>query len=205
MFIKPDMSMAMAITCMLKSATMTACYESNASVNVTSVANSYNTLFVFLFLLSFTHHPLYNLLTFPSELPYYPPNAVCSDFYIPIHLNYTAGTFNATKWTNPYELQDLLSSLTTRPSANIYPASAFGEPKVYTGDYQLAASFCTPRTPGGKGKEKTVILATHGIGPARTHWSSPFQPKDFNFVEWAVEKGYSVLFYDRLGCGASSK
>jgi pimeloyl-ACP methyl ester carboxylesterase len=50
-----------------------------------------------------------------------------------------------------------------------------------------------------------VIVATHGIGPARAHWNSPFRPKDFNFVEYAVDKGYSVFFYDRLGCGASTK
>jgi pimeloyl-ACP methyl ester carboxylesterase len=75
--------------------------------------------------------------------------------------------------------------------------------KQYKGDYEIAASFCTPKK--ASGKEKTVILATHGIGPGRSHWNSPFKPDEYNFVQHALEIGYSVFFYDRLGCGASSR
>lgn len=140
-------------------------------------------------------------LTRTSTQPYYPPNGECSDFYVPIHLDYEGLSFNGTKWTNAYELQDALSTLTTRPGAG-FPLP-LGAKVKYTGDYEIAASFCTPKKTNGK--EKTVIVATHGIGPARSHWNSPLDPKDYNFVQFALDKGYSVFFYDRLGCGASSR
>ncbi|KAH8656684.1 Alpha/Beta hydrolase protein [Tricladium varicosporioides] len=84
----------------------------------------------------------------------------------------------------------------------MYPTVLEG-PKTENATYKIAASFCTPKVKTGK--EKTVILATHGIGPARSHWNSPYKPDDYNFVQWATTQGYSVFFYDRLGTGASQK
>ncbi|KAF2120911.1 Alpha/Beta hydrolase protein [Lophiotrema nucula] len=158
---------------------MTACYESPVNGS---------------------HGSYFNTLT-PT---YYPPNGDCSDFYVPIHLDYEQPDLNITKWTNPYELQDFLSSLTARAGAMNPQQAPFGATKRFTGDYEIAASFCTPKKPKD-GKEKVVIMATHGIGPARSHWNSPYKPDEFNFVKFALEKGYSVFFYDRLGCGASSR
>ena len=139
----------------------------------------------------------------PSTQTYYPPNGECSDFFVPLNLDYEAKEFNVTKWTNAFELQDTLSVLTASSRAG-YPASAFGDVKQFKGSYEIAASFCTPKKPKN-GKEKTVIVATHGIGPGRGHWNSPYKPEQYNFVQHALDKGYSVFFYDRLGCGASTK
>jgi hypothetical protein len=35
--------------------------------------------------------------------------------------------------------------------------------------------------------------------------NSPYKPEDYNFVQHAIEQGYSVFFYDRLGQGSSDK
>ena len=78
-----------------------------------------------------------------------------------------------------------------------------GKAVIQPATYQIAASFCSPKTITEK--SKTVILATHGIGQARSHWNSPFRPKEYNFVEHAIGQGYSVFFYDRLGQGSSQK
>ncbi|OCL03881.1 alpha/beta-hydrolase [Glonium stellatum] len=94
-----------------------------------------------------------------------------------------------------------LSVATTHAGAN-YPCPLDG-PKTEKGTYQIAASFCTPKQKNGK--EKIIILATHGIGPVRAHWNSPYKPEDYNFVQWAIGQEYSVFFYDRLGNGASQK
>ncbi|KAF2472059.1 alpha/beta-hydrolase [Lindgomyces ingoldianus] len=120
---------------------------------------------------------------------------------VPISIDYEAAEFNGTQWKNGYDLEDFLTSLTTRPGTTGPPP--LGNKKRFKGSYEIAASFCVPKKKNGK--EKTVIVATHGIGPARTHWNSPFRPQDFNFVQHAMDKGYSVFFYDRLGCGASTK
>ncbi|KAG4425952.1 hypothetical protein IFR04_000896 [Cadophora malorum] len=36
------------------------------------------------------------------------------------------------------------------------------------------------------------------------YWDSGYQPGNYSFVDFAVTKGYSVLFYDRVGAGQST-
>ncbi|EPE37135.1 alpha/beta-Hydrolase [Glarea lozoyensis ATCC 20868] len=133
---------------------------------------------------------------------YYPPTADCIDHLIPVPITSSNFFFNFTKWTSDLELTDFLSIATTRPSAG-FPGVLEPPTAPETATFEIAASFCTPKIKNGK--EKTVIFATHGIGPARAHWNSPWRPEEFNFVQAAVAEGYSVFFYDRLGCGASQK
>jgi pimeloyl-ACP methyl ester carboxylesterase len=120
---------------------------------------------------------------------------------IPVNINYDNYVFNSSQWEDNYGLTDFLSIAMTRASAG-YPPPLAG-PKTASGTYQIAASFCTPKEKSEKAK--TVIIATHGIGPARAHWNSPYKPDEYNFVQHAIGQGYSVFFYDRLGCGASEK
>jgi hypothetical protein len=132
---------------------------------------------------------------------YYPPAANCAEFTIPVTFEAENTIFAFPKWDDEYALEDFLALATTRASAN-FPSIAAGT-KTEKVTRQIAASFCTPKHPNGK--EKTVILATHGIGQARSHWNSPYRPADYNFVQFAISKGYSVFFYDRLGTGFSEK
>lgn len=135
-----------------------------------------------------------------STQPYYPATADCIEYNVPISISYDRAVFNFTRWNTDFELEQFIADVTTRPSAG-FPGIISGMEKT-DANYTIAASFCTPKKPNGK--EQNVILATHGIGPAREHWNPGFQPKEYNFVQWAVEKGYSVWFYDRVGCGDSS-
>jgi pimeloyl-ACP methyl ester carboxylesterase len=120
---------------------------------------------------------------------------------IPVDIVSDNYVFNYTRWSSDFELDDFLSIATTRAGAN-YPSVLDG-PYPENATYKIAATFCSPKAKIGK--ERTVILATHGIGPARAHWNSPYQPEEYNFVQWAMQEGYSVFFYDRLGTGASQK
>jgi hypothetical protein len=133
--------------------------------------------------------------------PYYPRNANCIDYVVPVSVEYDNYEYNATKFGNDYDLTNFLTIATTRAGAD-YPAALDG-PKPAKGTYKIAASFCTPKQQTNKAKN--VIVATHGIGPARAHWNSPYKPDEYNFVQHAITQGYSVFFYDRLGCGASEK
>lgn len=135
-------------------------------------------------------------------LTYYPPNADCRDYLIPVDVEWDKLEFNATKWQNNDELQDFLSVATTREPGPNYP-SPLGPSTKINGTYQIAATFCSPKLVSEKAK--TVIVATHGIAAARNHWNSAFEPENYNFVQFATNQGYSVFFYDRLGCGASEK
>ncbi|KAK3671366.1 hypothetical protein LTR78_008827 [Recurvomyces mirabilis] len=132
--------------------------------------------------------------------PYYPTTADCVEYNILVSVSYERAIFNFTHWEDNYALEQFFADVTTRPSAG-FPGIVSGT-ELTQANYTIAASFCTPKKPNGK--EKNVILATHGIGPAREHWNSSYQPKEYSFVQYAVEKGFSVFFYDRVGCGDSS-
>lgn len=135
-------------------------------------------------------------------LTYYPPKADCRDYLIPVNIEWEKLEFNATKFQNNDELQDFLSLVTTREPGPNYP-SPLGLSTEINGTFQIAATFCSPKQ--ASEKAKTVIVATHGIAAARNHWNSAFEPDNYNFVQFATNQGYSVFFYDRLGCGASEK
>ncbi|CAH0042492.1 unnamed protein product [Clonostachys rhizophaga] len=135
----------------------------------------------------------------PLTQPYYPTAANCWEYKVPVTVTSQNKVFDFPRWEDDYALQDFLSKATTRDSAN-YPGPIVGT-KNETATYTIAASFCTPRNGGSK----TVILATHGIGQARTHWNSAYRPEEYNFVQHAINQGYSVWFYDRLGNGESSR
>jgi hypothetical protein len=169
-------SMGLALFCSLKTMATDACFGNNGS---------------------------YGALSGPLGFsqPYYPPAAECEEYMIPVEITSMGFPFNGTKWETDYDLEDFLSLATTRPSAG-FPG-VLSAPVSESATYNIAASFCTPKQKNTK--SKTVILATHGIGPARAHWNSPFRPDEFNFVQHAIGEGYSVFFYDRLGTGASEK
>jgi hypothetical protein len=178
-FLKPKLLMGLAALCSLELATVAHCYQAPACNSTSTYGGSFGAL----------------------KQPYYPPAADCQDYMIPVDITYDNYIFNASRWEDDYGLTDFLSVATTRAGAG-YPAP-FDGPKTASGTYQIAASFCTPKKKTAKAKN--VIIATHGIGPARVHWNSPYKPDEYNFVQHAIGQGYSVFFYDRLGCGASEK
>ncbi|KAI1353409.1 alpha/beta-hydrolase [Xylaria sp. FL0043] len=135
------------------------------------------------------------------ELSYYPPGAQCAEYEIPVKITSDNLVFNITQWQDDFALQDFLTTVTTRASAH-YPGIKNGTTVTETETYNIAASFCRPKISPDL---NTVLLATHEVGLARAHWNSPFKPEEYNFVQHAVRKGYSVFFYDRLGNGKSDK
>jgi hypothetical protein len=48
----------------------------------------------------------------------------------------------------------------------------------------------------------------HELGTLLIHtsyWASSYKPENYSFVDYTLDKGYSVFFYDRLGTGQSEK
>ena len=161
---------------------------------------------------------LSSVLAFTSvTTAYTPPSANCKDFTIPVHVTSDNYPWTAPEWTDNYGLIDFVSTASSRPDAG-FP-SPLGVPTSQEGDYEISATFCTPKQ--SNAKTSIVLLATHGLlydrrylwivmnlkvslTPA-SYWNSPYKPDQYNFVQYATQKGYSVFFYDRLGVGASSK
>ena len=75
---------------------------------------------------------------------YYPPNADCHDYTIPVDIEWDKLEFNATKWQDNDGLQDFLAVATTREPGPNYP-SPLGPSTKVNGTYKIAATFCSPK------------------------------------------------------------
>ncbi|KAL1854216.1 hypothetical protein Plec18167_000133 [Paecilomyces lecythidis] len=68
--------------------------------------------------------------------------------------------------------------------------------------FNINAKLCTP-TQGAK--SHILQVASHGSGYDKGYWDIPVSTGKYSYLEAAINQGYSVLIYDRLGVGASSK
>ncbi|MCJ1451432.1 hypothetical protein MMC28_001769 [Mycoblastus sanguinarius] len=135
------------------------------------------------------------------RLVYYPPNAVCIEYMIPVNLTAAVSNFNGTKWTDNAGLTDFVTDFVGRVPGFPSPLST---PQNVTSHFTIGSTFCTPKI-ANTSHADTVILASHGFGFDRSYWSLAYEPEKYNFVDFAISQGYSVFFYDRLGVGSSSR
>lgn len=90
--------------------------------------------------------------------------------------------YDATR-TTPHGVQNIIKNTTT------------------SGTYNIHAQLCVP-----KSSNKDVLqIATHGVHYDSRYWDSKYKPENHSYVEAALEAGYSILTYDRLGVGQSDK
>lgn len=102
--------------------------------------------------------------TSTSKTAYVPKGANCRDYTIPVTVTSENRPWIGPRWKDNYELVDFASTSSARPEAG-FP-SPVGKPVNQTGSYNIAATFCTPKTPGQH--SKTVLLAIHGLGLDKT-------------------------------------
>jgi hypothetical protein len=115
-----------------------------------------------------------------------------------------------------YDVVGFVNDLTRRDTNTTF--SPFAGVKNVTASYTIGATICIPSK--NSGEDKTLLLASHGLGYDRRHvfkpvlyleanyfryWDSEVDPGNYSFVDFAISQGYSVFFYDRLGTGKSSK
>lgn len=68
--------------------------------------------------------------------------------------------------------------------------------------YDIHATLCVPP----KGSKKSLLhIASHGGGFDSRYWDAEVEPAKHSYVDAVLEEGYSILTYDRIGCGQSSK
>ncbi|KIW24902.1 uncharacterized protein PV07_10585 [Cladophialophora immunda] len=132
--------------------------------------------------------------------PIVPVKAVksCQDYTVPLtvttlNLKWALDTLETNEDAAAYSIQGARRDAVTvfQP---VNPPTA-PETAVYT----VAGTFCQPAS-GGNG---TVLLATHGGGYDRYYWDPSIQPENYSFVDYAVARGYSIFYYDRVGLGLS--
>ncbi|PQE06047.1 Alpha Beta hydrolase protein [Rutstroemia sp. NJR-2017a BBW] len=123
----------------------------------------------------------------------------CKNISIPITVSLPRYILS-TSIHNNWDAAALTFNLTSKAfTSSSDPLPIIGTtPTPINSTYTIGATLC------GTGGGPTLIL-THGIIESKLYWSPNLPDSDqYNFVKAAVEAGYSVLYYDRLGVGSSS-
>ncbi|KAK8016855.1 hypothetical protein PG993_015044 [Apiospora rasikravindrae] len=130
----------------------------------------------------------------------------CIDYQIPVTTRTEAQVWGLPKFSSNFDVSAFILSLIRRTTVPpTIPFNPFKGTRNVTGNYTIGATFCSPKNASKGGHEKTVLLATHGLGYDRRYWIPTFNTSEYSFAEYAVSKGYSVFMYDRVGTGKSSR
>jgi len=148
------------------------------------------------------------------------PAKLCYNFDLTLTVTSENFIFASPKFETNFDVTDFITDLTSRSPPKDFATLLPGKVNQ-TGIYTISSTFCTPEDTSAA-KRTTVLLATHGLNfdrkyistalPARqvltfnfqSYWNSDLQPERYNFVDYAINQGYSVFYYDRLGVGSSS-
>ncbi|KAE9366180.1 alpha/beta-hydrolase [Stipitochalara longipes BDJ] len=122
----------------------------------------------------------------------------CFNLTIPVTVASDNFIYRLPKFSENLDITALNIEVNTRGAfATLNP---FSGTQNETASYTVAGTYCGP----SHNKASTLLLATHGATLDRYYWDFPYQSSNYSFVDFAVSKGYSVLFYDRVGAGESS-
>ncbi len=122
----------------------------------------------------------------------------CQNIRVPVSLTAQNVVLNIPAPTNDIEAtSNVLSSLGAIRSGG---AGFTPVPANVSGDYELAATYCEPDA----GASRVLQILTHGIGFDRSYWDFPVQEYNYSYVNYALQRGYSTLAWDRIGLGEST-
>ncbi|EMT67742.1 Alpha/beta hydrolase family-domain-containing protein [Fusarium oxysporum II5] len=121
----------------------------------------------------------------------------CVQLQIPVTASANNTRYNSVKVESNIDLVDFVWDTSTWSHANrsveVLPVS---------GTYSISAQLCIP----ADGKKSDILqIATHGLGFDKRYWDPELKPEEYSYVDAALSKGYSILTYDRLGTGKSTK
>ncbi|KAI1412850.1 alpha/beta-hydrolase [Hypoxylon sp. FL1857] len=129
----------------------------------------------------------------------YPTPSSCRELTIPITVNVPRFIVNATINDN-WDVVALTLNLTRRDFTNPtdpLPVAGMTAASVES-KFNVGATLC--------GSGGPMLVLTHGIIESKKYWRPDLEnSEEYNFVDAAVAAGYSVLSYDRVGVGSSSK
>ncbi|KAH7194145.1 Alpha/beta hydrolase family-domain-containing protein [Fusarium oxysporum] len=121
----------------------------------------------------------------------------CVQLQIPVTASANNTRYNSVKVESNIDLVDFVWDTSTWSHAN-----RSTEVLPVRGTYSISAQLCIP----ANGKKSHVLqIATHGLGFDKRYWDPELKPEEYSYVDAALSKGYSILTYDRLGTGKSTK
>ncbi|ORY10956.1 Alpha/Beta hydrolase protein, partial [Clohesyomyces aquaticus] len=139
----------------------------------------------------------------PADDDYiHPSNGICTDYNIAQEVTSSNSIWALPKFENNFDIAALNFNVTRKDAATTF--APFPTAQNVTRSYGISATFCSLKTKKS-GKEKTVLVATHGLLYDRRYWAPSYLPEKYSFVMYALDRGYSVFYYDRVGTGKSEK
>ena len=117
---------------------------------------------------------------------------------LPISINSINTRILLAQPKNQFEATEIFQELLQANSTIV--ARTNGGNSTLIATYNISATFCYPSDATRAAQVKTVQLLTHGVGLDQTYWNIA---PNYSYVSAAVEAGYAILNYDRLGVGAS--
>ncbi|KAI8963494.1 alpha/beta-hydrolase [Daldinia sp. FL1419] len=133
-----------------------------------------------------------------SAVPQF-PKLGCRELSIPVTVNVPRFLVNVTVNDN-WDAIALALALTRRDfSEKTDPLPITGSTtEPVESKFKIGATVC--------GRGGPTLILTHGILESKRYWQPTFKGSEkYDFVKAAVAAGYSVLNYDRIGVGSSSK
>ncbi|KAF4948192.1 hypothetical protein FGADI_9820 [Fusarium gaditjirri] len=121
----------------------------------------------------------------------------CVQLQIPVTASANNTRYNSVKVESTIDLVDFIWDTSTWSHAN-----RSTEVLPVHGTYSISAQLCIP----ADGEKSDILqVATHGLGFDKRYWDPELRPEEYSYVDTAIARGYSILTYDRLGTGKSSK
>lgn len=145
----------------------------------------------------------------------------CVQLEVPVPVTATNYHYALPRVDNNIDAVDWIWNLTTW--SHQAPDGHVTGPVPVNTTFTISAQLCVPPQ---RSKSDILQIATHGIGfdkrldipcavvPRETivltdlrhrYWDVEIKPEEYSYVNAALEHGYSILTYDRLGTGNSTK
>ncbi|KAM0486963.1 hypothetical protein ACHAPX_000230 [Trichoderma viride] len=125
----------------------------------------------------------------------------CVQLQIPVPVVATNYHYDQPQVDSSIDAIDWTVNVTTWSSSN-FTARITGPVKIKK-TYNIGAQLCVPSQKTSKAG--ILQIATPGLGFGKEYFDVEIDPQQYSYVDAAINKGYSVLSYDRLGTGASAK
>ena len=128
------------------------------------------------------------------------PNAACAVFTLPVPVSVQQPVYDIAHVDNDIEATQFAINADTwsfpQPSERVVNNITIDE------TFDISVQLCVPDE---QAKRSSLHLATHGWVFDKRYWDVIVNPSEYSYVQAALDNGYSILTYDRLGTGLSDK
>lgn len=134
---------------------------------------------------------------FPNQPSHHPSDRSCAEFMLPVKVTAHSAIYDVPQVNN--NIEAVAYAVQRDTWSNHFQVI---KNTTISGTYDISVQLCIP--PEGSKKDHLQV-ATHGLVFDKRYWDAPINPLEYSYVENALNAGYSVLTYDRLGTGKSGK